>query len=115
MSQLPNCPECNETYTYEDSENFVCPMCGHEWTKASQAEADEASIVRDVNGNELQDGDTVTIIRDLKIKGSSDSIKQGTKVKGIRLIDPVDGHNIDCKVPGFGAMKLKSSVVKKID
>ncbi|MFC3899984.1 zinc ribbon domain-containing protein YjdM [Aliicoccus persicus] len=115
MNQLPNCPECNETYTYEDGENYVCPMCGHEWTKASQAEADEASIVRDANGNELQDGDTVSIIRDLKIKGSSDSIKQGTKVKGIRLIEPVDGHDIDCKVPGFGAMKLKSSVVKKID
>lgn len=115
MSNLPNCPECNEAYTYEDGMNFVCPMCGHEWTKASQEVADEQAIVRDVNGNELKDGDTVTVVRDLKIKGSSDTIKQGTKVKGIRIIEPVDGHDLDCKVPGFGSMKLKSSVVKKID
>ncbi len=115
MSQLPQCPECNESYTYEDGMNYVCPMCGHEWTKASQEESEEAAIVRDVNGNPLADGDTVTIVRDLKVKGTSGVIKQGVKVKGIRLIEPEDDHDIDGKVPGFGQLKLKSSVVKKMD
>lgn len=115
MSNLPNCPSCNSEYTYEDSGLLICPMCGHEWTKESEAEKEEAAQVKDVNGNVLNDGDNVSIVKDLKVKGSSNVIKQGTKVKGIRLVDPEDGHDLDCKVPGFGKMALKSSVVKKID
>ncbi|MDO5376298.1 zinc ribbon domain-containing protein YjdM [Staphylococcus rostri] len=110
---LPNCPSCGSEYTYEDGALYVCPMCAHEWTAESVAEAEEAAIVRDANGNVLQDGDTVTVIRDLKVKGSSNAIKQGTKVKNIRLVDPEDGHDIDCKIPGFGQIGLKSEVVKK--
>ncbi|MBI5974433.1 zinc ribbon domain-containing protein YjdM [Staphylococcus canis] len=110
---LPNCPECQSEYTYEDGTSYVCPMCGHEWTQASMDEANEAAIVRDANGNILQDGDTVTVIRDLKIKGASTPIKQGTKIKNIRLIEPEDGHNIDCKIPGIGQIALKSQLVKK--
>ncbi len=119
---LPNCPKCDADYTYEDGALLVCPMCANEWTAAeadaAEAQAQEANqednIVRDAVGNELQDGDAVTVIRDLKVKGASTSIKVGTKVKSIRLLDdPVDGHDIDCKVDGFGQMKLKSSVVKK--
>ena len=114
---LPNCPKCDAEYTYEDGALLVCPMCAHEWTAAendaSNAAEDDA-VIRDAVGNELKDGDAVTVIRDLKVKGSSSSIKVGTKVKSIRLLDdPVDGHDIDCKVDGFGQMKLKSSVVKK--
>lgn len=114
---LPNCPKCDAEYTYEDGALLVCPMCAHEWTAAESDAAQVAeqdNVVRDAVGNELQDGDAVTVIRDLKVKGSSTSIKVGTKVKSIRLLDnPVDGHDIDCKVDGFGQMKLKSSVVKK--
>ena len=115
---LPNCPKCDADYTYEDGALLVCPMCAHEWTAAeadaAEAQAAEDGIVRDAVGTELKDGDAVTVIRDLKVKGSSTSIKVGTKVKSIRLLDdPVDGHDIDCKVDGFGQMKLKSSVVKK--
>ncbi|MGM8870307.1 zinc ribbon domain-containing protein YjdM [Psychrobacter sp. 2Y5] len=115
---LPNCPKCDADYTYEDGALLACPMCAHEWTAAeadaAETQAEEDSIVRDAVGNALQDGDAVTVIRDLKVKGSSTSIKVGTKVKSIRLLDdPVDGHDIDCKVDGFGQMKLKSSVVKK--
>ncbi|UXR78216.1 MULTISPECIES: zinc ribbon domain-containing protein YjdM [unclassified Staphylococcus] len=112
---LPNCPSCGSEYTYEDGALYVCPMCAHEWTAESVAEAEEAAIVRDANGNILQDGDTVTVIRDLKVKGSSNAIKQGTKVKNIKLVDPEDGHDIDCKIPGFGQIGLKSEVVKKIN
>lgn len=112
---LPNCPSCDSEYTYEDGALYVCPMCAHEWTAESVAEAEEAAIVRDANGNVLQDGDTVTVIRDLKVKGSSNAIKQGTKVKNIKLVDPEDGHDIDCKIPGFGQIGLKSEVVKKIN
>ncbi len=118
IMSLPNCPKCDADYTYEDGALLVCPMCAHEWTAAeadaAEAQAAEDGIVRDAVGNELKDGDAVTVIRDLKVKGSSTSIKVGTKVKSIRLLDdPVDGHDIDCKVDGFGQMKLKSSVVKK--
>lgn len=114
MAILPNCPKCNEGYTYEDGHMYICPMCGHEWTAADAEAALEASIIRDANGNELQDGDTVTIVKDLKVKGAS-TLKQGTRVKNIRLIsDSADGHNIDCKIDGFGAMALKSEFVKKI-
>ena len=114
---LPNCPSCDSDLTYEDGALLVCPMCAHEWTadEADSAAAEEAdAVIRDAVGNELQDGDAVTVIRDLKVKGSSASIKVGTKVKSIRLLhDAPDDHDIDCKVEGFGQMKLKSSVVKK--
>jgi len=112
MSDLPNCPQCGSEYTYEDRGMFVCPECAHEWTASDAAEAaDEGLVVRDAHGNLLADGDTVTIIKDLKVKGSSSDLKVGTKVKGIRLIE--GDHNIDCKIPGFGAMQLKSEFVKK--
>ncbi|KKB25786.1 alkylphosphonate utilization protein [Staphylococcus carnosus] len=110
----PNCPSCGSEYTYLDGALFVCPMCAHEWTQDSVEEAEEALKVRDANGQELADGDTVTVIKDLKVKGASSVIKQGTKVKGIRLVDPEDGHDIDCKIPGFGQIGLKSIYVKKI-
>ena len=109
----PNCPKCNSPYTYEDGINYVCPECAHEWSMT--AEEEEVVVIKDANGNVLQDGDTVTVIKDLKVKGSSSAVKQGTKVKGIRLVpDATDGHNIDCKIDGFGAMGLKSEFVKKI-
>ncbi|MGV3244836.1 zinc ribbon domain-containing protein YjdM [Staphylococcus sp. 11261D007BR] len=114
MATVPNCPQCDSEYTYEDGTSFVCPICGYEWTQASIDEANEAAIVRDANGNALQDGDTITVIRDLKVKGSSNAIKQGTKVKNIKIVDPDDGHDIDCKIPGFGQIGLKSNLVKKI-
>lgn len=113
MSNLPNCPSCNSSYTYEDGMLFVCPECAHEWTmEAENEQADRAGAVKDANGNVLQDGDTVTIIKDLKVKGSSSVLKIGTKVKNIRLVD--GDHNIDCKIDSFGAMKLKSEFVKKV-
>lgn len=109
----PNCPKCNSSYTYEDGVNYVCPECAHEWPTAGEVE--EVVVIKDANGNVLQDGDTVTVIKDLKVKGSSSAVKQGTKVKNIRLVpDATDGHNIDCKIDGFGAMGLKSEFVKKI-
>lgn len=119
MDNLPNCPECNSEYTYEDGNLLVCPECFHEWNHEVESEIQEQkedeNTIKDSNGNVLNDGDTVTVIRDLKLKGNS-SIKRGTIVKNIRLIhDPADGeHDIDCKVDGFGAMLLKSSVVKKL-
>lgn len=110
---IPNCPTCDSEYVYEDGELFVCPECAHEWSKLDQLAAEEANIVRDANGNILNDGDSVIVIKDLKVKGASADIKQGTKVKSIRLID--DGvHNIDCRIDGFGAMSLKSEFVKKV-
>ena len=113
MENYPNCPKCNSEYTYEDGNLFVCPECAHEWSKES--EQVEENVIKDANGNVLNDGDTVTVIKDLKVKGSSSVIKIGTKVKNIRLIhEASDGHDIDCKIDGFCAMKLKSSVIKKI-
>ncbi|WP_315080486.1 zinc ribbon domain-containing protein YjdM [uncultured Clostridium sp.] len=112
MNNLPNCPKCNSEYTYEDGNLFICPECSYEWTLESEKEATEANLVKDANGNILNDGDSVTVIKDLKVKGSSSSIKIGTKVKNIRLVD--GDHNIDCKIDGFGAMQLKSEFVKKI-
>ena len=109
MSSLPKCPQCSSEFTYEDGDNFVCPECAHEWPTAAPVE--EAKVVRDANGNVLQDGDTVTVIKDLKVKGSSSVVKVGTKVKNIRLVD--GDHDIDCKIDGFGAMQLKSEFVKK--
>jgi protein PhnA len=111
MSSLPNCPKCNSEYTYEDGNLFICPECGHEWSLESAA-VEEERVIKDVNGNVLSDGDSVTVIKDLKVKGSSSTLKQGTKVKNIRLVD--GDHNIDCKIDGFGAMSLKSEYVKKI-
>ncbi|MCQ6265031.1 zinc ribbon domain-containing protein YjdM [Fictibacillus sp. WQ 8-8] len=111
MSKLPNCPKCSSEYTYEDGSLFVCPECAHEWT--SEAELNEdIKVVRDSNGKVLNDGDSVSVIKDLKVKGTSSVIKIGTKVKSIRLVE--GDHDIDCKIDGFGAMKLKSEFVKKI-
>lgn len=110
MSELPPCPKCGCEYPYEDGALVVCPECAHEWSLET-ASADE-KIWRDANGNVLSDGDTVTVIKDLKVKGSSSSVKVGTKVKNIRLIE--GDHDIDCKIDGFGAMQLKSEFVKKI-
>lgn len=114
-SQLPPCPQCQSEYTYEMGALLVCPECAHEWS-ADEAASDEpqAKVVKDAVGNVLEDGDTVTIVKDLKVKGSSTSVKVGTKAKNIRLISPVDGHDIDAKVDGFGSMYLKSSIVKKV-
>ncbi|MDZ5473077.1 zinc ribbon domain-containing protein YjdM [Bacillus sp. 31A1R] len=112
MSTLPNCPKCQSEYTYEDGSLFICPECAHEWTADSEIQTTEDTlIVKDANGAILADGDAVTVIKDLKVKGSSSVLKQGTKVKSIRLVD--GDHNIDCKIDGFGAMKLKSEFVKK--
>ena len=112
MSCLPKCPKCSSEFTYEDGDMYVCPECSHEWPKNAATESVEsARVVRDANGNELKDGDTVTVIKDLKVKGSSSVVKVGTKVKNIRLIQ--GDHNIDCKIDGIGAMKLKSEFVKK--
>ena len=112
---LPNCPKCQSEYAYEDGSLLICPECAHEWKEGEEASADAQAAIKDANGNALADGDTVTVIKDLKIKGSSSVVKVGTKVKSIRLlIDANDGHNIDCKIDGIGAMKLKSEFVKKI-
>jgi protein PhnA len=116
MSDFPRCPSCDEDYTYLDGALFVCPSCAHEWPEANNNAPDDAlasdeAIVRDANGNPLQSGDTVTVIKDLKVKGSSLVVKGGTKVKNIRLVD--GDHDIDCKIDGIGAMQLKSEFVKK--
>jgi protein PhnA len=108
---LPPCPQCNSTLTYEDGSLLVCPECGHEWSATEAAAAEAARVVRDAVGNVLQDGDTVTVIKDLKVKGSSSVVKVGTKVKNIRLVE--GDHDIDCKIDGIGAMGLKSEFVKK--
>ncbi|GAB2504654.1 hypothetical protein CATRI_09000 [Corynebacterium atrinae] len=111
--QLPPCPQCASEFTYEMDPLLVCPECGHEWTPASDTETDGPAEITDAVGNVLVDGDTVTVVKTLKVKGSTQPLKSGTKVRNIRLIDTSDEHNIDCKIDGFGAMKLKSSVVKK--
>lgn len=112
MSNLPNCPKCNSEYTYEDGSLLVCPECAHEWTLESESEnSEDQKVIKDANGNVLNDGDSVTVIKDLKVKGSSSVLKIGTKVKNIRLVD--GDHDIDCKIDGFGAMKLKSEFVKR--
>jgi len=119
---LPPCPECSSEYTYEMGALLVCPECAHEWSASAQTDAaagtdtatDAAAVIKDSVGNVLADGDTVTVVKDLKIKGSSTVIKVGTKVRGIRLVNGVGDHDIDCKVDGVGPMQLKSSVVKKI-
>jgi protein PhnA len=113
MSTLPPCPQCGSGFTYADGDQLVCPECAHEWrAKAADAGGEAARVYRDAAGNVLQDGDTVTVIKDLKPKGSGGVIKQGTKVKNIRLVD--SDHDIDCKIDGFGAMSLKTEFVKKV-
>ncbi|MGE4802662.1 zinc ribbon domain-containing protein YjdM [Yersinia hibernica] len=112
MMGLPNCPKCNSEYTWQEGEKLNCPECGHEWSENSDSAAtEEGLVVRDANGNLLADGDAVTVVKDLKVKGSSSTLKIGTKVKSIRLVE--GDHNIDCKIDGFGPMKLKSEFVKK--
>ena len=112
MSGLPQCSKCGSEYTYEDGNMYVCPECAHEWAKGAVVEnADDKRTVRDAYGNVLQDGDTVTVIKDLKVKGSYSLVKVGTKVKNIRLAE--GDHDIDCKIDGIGAMQLKSEFVKK--
>lgn len=112
MTALPPCPKCQSEYTYEDGSLLICPECAHEWTAGDATSSETTKVFKDANGNILQDGDTVTVIKDLKVKGTSSSVKVGTKVKNIRLVD--GDHDIDCKIEGFGAMKLKSEFVKKV-
>jgi len=113
MLDLPKCPKCNSEYTYEDRGLFVCPECAHEWTLELETDnSEDKKVIKDANGNILSNGDTVAVIKDLKVKGSPSSIKIGTKVKNIRLVD--GDHDIDCKIDGFGAMQLKSEFVKKV-
>ncbi len=111
LSALPPCPQCQSAYTYADGALLVCPECAHEWSPDATAQQEAARVWKDANGNVLQDGDTVVLVKDLKVKGSSSAIKVGTKVKNIRLVD--GDHDIDCKIDGFGAMQLKSEFVKK--
>jgi protein PhnA len=113
MSALPPCPQCNSEFTYEDGSQYVCPECGHEWSAAAATGAEEGpKVYKDAAGNVLQDGDTVTVIKDLKLKGGGGTVKQGTKVKNIRLVD--GDHDIDCKIDGFGQMGLKTEFVRKV-
>ncbi len=111
MTALPPCPQCRSEYTYEDGTLRICPECGHEWSAEAAPEAEEQRVWKAAHGNLLQDGDTVTLVKDLKIKGSSSVIKVGTKVKNIRLIE--GDHDIDCKIEGFGPMQLKSEYIRK--
>ena len=111
MIAVPTCPQCRSEYAYEDRGLWHCPECGHDWQAGEETAEAETFIVKDANGTELKDGDTVTVIKDLKVKNSSDVVKVGTKVKNIRLVD--GDHNIDCKIPGIGPMALKSEFVKK--
>ena len=113
MIHLPKCPKCSSEYTYENNGILICPECGHEWNEEAESNnAQDANIVKDAYGNILNDGDSVALIKDLKLKGSSSTIKSGTKVKNIRLVN--EDHNIDCKIDGFGKVGLKSEFVKKI-
>ena len=112
---VPACPQCGLENTYPDADNYVCPDCAHEWPQAATADSDEAggdTVVRDANGNLLQDGDAVILVKDLKVKGSSTTLKKGTKIKSIRLVDGADGHNVDCKTD-LGSLLLKSEFLKK--
>lgn len=111
MADLPHCPNCSSQYTYADGLLFICPECAHEWPQSGESQAPEGPVYKDANGNVLHDGDSVTVIKDLKIKGSSQVVKVGTRVKNIRLVE--GDHDIDCKIDGIGAMKLKSMFVKK--
>jgi protein PhnA len=112
MNSTPACPKCKSEYTYKDGIQFVCPECAHEWTGEIQEKIETVKEFKDANGNKLQDGDTISVIKDLKVKGTSLVVKVGTKVKNIRLVD--GDHDIDCKIEGIGPMKLKSEFVKKV-
>lgn len=112
MTVLPPCPRCASEYTYADGAQLICPECAHEWTPGEASPGEAAKVIRDAVGNTLQDGDTVSVIKDLKVKGSSLVVKVGTKVKNIRLVE--GDHDIDCKIEGIGALKLKSEFVKKV-
>jgi protein PhnA len=113
MIKIPLCPKCNSAFIYQDQLMYVCPECAHEWSMQTDlTQADGPKVIKDSSGNVLSDGDTVTVIKDLKVKGSSTSLKVGTKVKNIRLVE--GDHDIDCRIEGFGAMELKSEFVKKI-
>lgn len=112
MTDIPPCPKCGSAYAYEDGALLVCPECAHEWSPGAAAEAGEERVWRDANGTPLADGDTVTVIKDLKVKGSSQVVKVGTKVKNIRLVE--GDHDIDCRIEGVGQMGLKSEFVKKV-
>ena len=113
MTDFPKCPQCGSEYTYQDGSFLICPECAHEWSEdASSDSSEESPVVQDANGNVLRSGDSVTVIKDLKVKGSSAVVKVGTKVKNIRLVE--GDHDIDCKIAGIGAMQLKSQFVKKV-
>ncbi len=112
MTTLPACPNCQSAFTYEDGALYVCPECAHEWPREASATLEQQAVVKDAYGTPLADGDSVTVIKDLKIKGSSSVVKVGTKVKNIRLVE--GDHDIDCKIDGIGAMQLKSGFVKKV-
>jgi protein PhnA len=115
MNTVPNCPQCDSEYVYEDRKMLICPSCNHEWALGAENKNTEAEgIVRDAYGNELRDGDTITVIKTLKVKGSSAVVKIGTKVKNIRVVVGVGGHDIDCRIDGIGSMQLKSEFVKKV-
>ncbi len=114
MSNDPSCPQCQSEYTYQDRSLWVCSACAFEWDPAVKVEAVQPAVICDAYGTPLKDGDTVTVVKDLKVKGSSSVVKVGTKVKNIRLMDGDDGHDIACKIDGFGAMNLKSEFVKKV-
>ncbi len=115
MEDLPNCVKCGSELTYEDGNLYICPECAHEWTKDSDSQKDTQDLaVKDAHGNVLTDGDSVTVIKDLKVKGTSSVLKVGVKVKNIRIVEEVNGHNIDAKAPGIGAIMLKSEFVKKV-
>lgn len=109
---IPVCPKCKSNFTYQDRELFICPECSHEWTASEESQVDDSIVVKDANGNILQEGDYVTLIKDLKVKGSSSTVKVGTKVKINYLVE--GDHNIDCKIEGIGPMMLKSEFVKKV-
>jgi protein PhnA len=111
MTDLPNCPACGSALTYADGAMLVCPECGHEWSAQAAAEGEATRVHKDAVGNVLADGDSVTVVKDLKVKGASGALKAGTKVRNIRLVD--EDHDIDCRIDGFGAMKLKSEFVRK--
>jgi len=116
MEKDPHCPKCNSENTYSDGNLWICPECAHEWSLSDVAKAttdENVRIIRDAHGNQLSEGDSIMIIKDLKVKGSSSVVKVGTKVKNIHLTDSDDGHNISCKIDGIGAMNLKSEFVKK--
>ena len=113
MEQLPNCPKCKGEYTYEDGSLLICPECSHEWSKEEAALEDAEFTVKDSNGTTLRSGDDVTVIKDLKVKGSSSVVKVGTKIKNIKLVESADDHNIDCKITGVGAIKITPKFVKK--